>query len=163
MHHFTSHHVDRNDGDAVYHSIMAYLEEHAALHQMCEARTAAASKLQEEHSPPDKTAILAALEDLVKPPANLSLMSSATNESAPPATSTRGRGAWDKSNKKCKPCWHCGGDHWNEDCQDERSGTKSYLHQQRQLHNTTSGRNKPAGIHTLRAHPLDTAHDINMI
>ena len=124
MHHFASHSVDQNDPTQVRDSITAFLEDQAAVKRLC----------QPLHAQPH-TAPLPTLPDLnaLKTLLNQSLVNVVNKHNDPRKHERNKRrdakpppqGPWTAG--KHKPCYHCGGDHWNRDCSDPRKGTRQHL------------------------------------
>ena len=123
MHHFASHSVDQNDPTQVRDSITAFLEDQAAVKRLC----------QPLHAQPH-TAPLPTLPDLnaLKTLLNQSLVNVVNKHNDPRKHERNKRrdakpppqGPWTAG--KHKPCYHCGGDHWNRDCPDPRKGTRPH-------------------------------------
>jgi hypothetical protein len=121
MQHFKSHHTNQNDPASVRESICAFLEEQAAVQRLCNPE-----------GPPTPSTIPPAPPTL--PDLNtLRLISQCLiNQSKGPKRPQ----PYDASNPAHLPCKHCGGQHWNDDCEDEKAGTSSYLREQRRRTNT---------------------------
>ena len=123
MHHFASHHVDQNDPASVRDSIVAFLEDQAAVNRLC----------QSVHAQP--TPVPApTLPDLnmLKTLLNQSLVSTAsgTRKTTDSGKHDKKSNAADGSGwnpRKHRLCDHCGGRHFSDQCTDPKlAGTRSF-------------------------------------
>ena len=126
INHFACHGVDRNDPAAVRDAIAVFLEDQATVQRLCHGGTPKAPAAPPTLPTLPDLAVLRTLlsQSLVSP----SIMNQSTKTAAPSHAPQ-----WNKDNPQHLPCKHCGGEHWNNDCQDERAGTSEYVRNKRMI------------------------------
>ena len=122
MHHFSVHGVNQNDPAAVRDSIIAFLEEQAAVHRLCQPPPpTTVVPPSPAYTLPDITDLRREFSELKSMVSHVSLVNAKdpVKHHLPPTREWRADRHW--------PCAHCGGEHFNNNCQDAKAGTRAYF------------------------------------